>query len=145
MNEDSIKIISDVLTGSHFRTIRIGGKYHTVFAPWTETLARAAGHLFGLIVPEERHGIETMMLIPEHAKKIAAFIAVLVVGNVKRWGIIERLKFKRAYRYAIRTTEEEKKEAFRQCLILINGSDFFEYASWGAELSQQLAKAKQEL
>lgn len=144
MNDDSIKIISEVLTGSYYKTIRLGDSYHTAFAPWTETLARAAAHLSGLIAPGEHSGVDTMFLIPDHAQKIASFIAVLIVGNVKRWGWIEKYKFRKAFKAAIRTTEEQKKEAFRLCLSLINGSDFFEYASWGVELSQQLAKAKQE-
>lgn len=141
--ETNLSITSEVLRSEYFKTVRICKKHYTIKAPWTETVARALGKLSGISVPDEATDLSIISYIPVMAPKVAAFIAVLCVGNVNRWGTIEEWKFRRAFKNAMCTTESEKLEIMAECMKLISGSDFFEYASWGKKLANEMAKEKQ--
>jgi len=143
MNE-LIKVVSGMLTGEDFKTVRLGGRFYSIKSPWTITLAKALGKLSIIDIPDTPSRIDAIMMMPGYSTKVAAFIAVLAVGNVKYWGPLQHLRYRMAYRDAMRTTESEKGDAFVTCLSLINASDFFVYASLGVKLAKQMATAKQE-
>ena len=143
MNE-LVQVVSGMLTGEDFKTVRLGGRFYTIKSPWTVTLARALGKLSVIDIPDNASRIDAIMMAPGYAPKVAAFIAVLAVGNVNHWGPLQDIRYHMAYRDAMRTTETEKKDAFVTCLALINAADFFVCASLGVKLADQMAKAKQE-
>lgn len=140
---NSIQLESGMLSSKDAKSIKLCDRYYTIRNPWTVTLIRAISKLDVVELPKEATAMEGILLIPDYAPKVAAFIAVMAVGNVKHWGPLEWLKYRAAYRNAMCTTEHEKRESFLICLSLVSVHEAIDCIGMSVVMVDQFAKAKQ--
>lgn len=131
-------LVSGAIGDGVFKTVVLGGRAYTVYAPTIYVI----GKMLGVLGCVDLEGVQTkpevVRVIPEQGRWIAMAVAVAITGDVR----LARVRAWRLHRRLLHVTPKELFEAFREVVGLIQAQDFFDCATLAREVANQMAKRK---
>lgn len=138
MMNQAAGLMSGAIGDGVFKTVVLGSRAYTVYAPTIYVIARMLEPLGYVDLEGVQTKAEVVRVIPEQGRRIALAVAVAITGDVRFAGI-------RAWwlhRRLLHTTPGELFEAFREVVGLIQAQDFFDCATLAREVANQMARRK---
>lgn len=131
-------LVADALGTGVFKTVVLGGRAYTVYAPTIYLIGRMLKPLASVELAGVRTKPEVIGAMPTQARWIAMAVAVAVVGDVR----FARLRAWWLYRRLRHVTPRDLSVAFQEVVGLIQAQDFFDCATLAQEVANQMAKRK---
>lgn len=131
-------LVSGAIGDGVFKTVVLGGRAYTVYAPTIYVIAKMLKPLAEVDTEGMRTKPEVVRLMPEQGRRIALAVAVAVTGDVR----CARFRARWLGRRLVHATPAELYEAFREVVGLIQAQDFFDCATLAREVANQMAKRK---
>ncbi len=138
MMNQAAGLMSGAIGDGVFKTVVLGSRAYTVYAPTIYVIARMLEPLGYVDLEGVLTKAEVVRVIPEQGRRIALAVAVAITGDVRFAGI-------RAWwlhRRLLHATPGELFEAFREVVGLIQAQDFFDCATLAREVANQMARRK---
>lgn len=138
MMNQAASLVSDAVGRGVFKTVVLGSRAYTVYAPTIYVIAKLLKPLAGLDLGGAQTKPEVVRVIPEQGRLIALAVAMAITGDVRFAGV-------RAWwlhRRLLHATPRDLFEAFREVVGLIQAQDFFDCATLAREVANQMARRK---
>lgn len=137
MNE-TVKNISDLLSGTYGKTIVVGGKVYIIKAPAIKVIMRATRYLSKVHLPENGTVQELMKIVSGNLENIVKGLSCLVTGDVTDY----QERAESVQRQMLSGSKEELLQAYFVAFELITGRDFFAVCQLAMELANLTVKPK---
>ena len=137
MNQ-AASLVSDAVGRGVFKTVVLGSRAYTVYAPTIYVIAKLLKPLAGVGLGGAQTKPEVVRVMPEQGRLIALAVAMAITGDVRFAGV-------RAWwlhRRLLHATPRDLFEAFREVVGLIQAQDFFDCATLAREVANQMARRK---
>lgn len=138
MMNQAAGLVSGAIGDGVFKTVVLGGRAYTVYAPTIYVIAKLLRPLGCVDLEGAQTKPEVVRVMPAQGRWIALAVAVAITGDVRFAGV-------RAWwlhRRLLHATPRELFEAFREVVGLIQAQDFFDCATLAREVANQMARRK---